>query len=130
VRDNHEGMPEVLRTYERDGMYFGVVRLHTASDSAAFEFGVEKAGYLAIKRILECRPFASMPGVRHSFYFTGNYTREKLGREPVKIGIRVEAGTNGKNFYFDCPTTLANNLRWFIEMQPLREADALRRVAG
>lgn len=128
MRDNHDGMPEIVDAYERDGLYFGIVRVHTPSESAAFEFGVEKEGHLALRRILECRPFGSLPSLKHTFYFTGNYGREILDEEPARIGIRVEEGMNGKQVFFDCPTPLASNLRWFFEMTDLREAHALRRL--
>jgi len=128
LRDNHEGMPEIVGTYERDGLYFGVIRLQTPAENAAFEFGIEKRGYLALRRILECRPFGSLPGLKHSFYFTGDYGRKKLDEEPVTIGVRAEEGINGEKLFFDCPTSLASNLRWFFQMKDLGQASALRRV--
>ena len=42
MRDNHEGYPELLDAYERDGLYFGAVRLIIAGEVAAFEFGLDK----------------------------------------------------------------------------------------
>lgn len=108
MRDNHEGMPEIVDAYERDGLYFGVVRVHSPSASAAFEFGVEREGHLALRRILESRPFGSLPGLKHAFYFTGDYGRETLDQEPVRIGIRVEERMSGKKLFVDSPTTLAS----------------------
>lgn len=122
-------MPEIVSTCEREGLYFAIIRVQAGGEAAAFEFGVERAGYAALKRILECRPFGTMPGVKHSFYFTGSYGRKKLGREPVTIEIRVEEGMNGRNLSFDCPTSLASNLRWFFQMKDLKEAGTLTRVA-
>lgn len=104
------------------GFYFGVVRVQTSSETAAFEFGVAREGYLALRRILESRPFGSMPGVQHSFYFAGDYGRDS-------IGVRIEQGVNGKKLSFDCPTSLVSNLLWFFRMKDLREAEALKRVA-
>ncbi len=52
MRDNHVGMPETLKAYERDGFYFGAVRIVVAKETAAFEFGVDQAGYLALRKIL------------------------------------------------------------------------------
>ena len=123
MRDNHEGMPEIIAAYERDGLYFGVVRVKTTQESAAFEFGVERQGYIALRRILECRPFGSMPGVKHSFYFTGSHARDS-------ISVRVEEGINGKSLSFDCPTSLLANLLWFFQMHDLQEAAALKRVTA
>jgi hypothetical protein len=51
LRDNHEGMLEIVTAYERDGFYFGVVRVQTPSETAAFEFGVAHEGYLALRKI-------------------------------------------------------------------------------
>ncbi len=122
-------MPEIVATYERSGLYFGIVRVQAGGDDAAFEFGIERKGHATLKKILECRPFGSMPGVKHSFYFTGSYGRKKPGEEPATIEIRVEEGMNGRNLSFDCPTSLASNLRWFFQMKDIKEAGALTRVA-
>jgi len=128
LRDNHEGTPEIVSTCERDGMYFGVVRVQTPTEDAAFDFGVDRGSHLALQRILECRPFGSMPGIKYRFYFIGNYSRRKLHEEPVTIGIRVEADKNGKKVLFDSPASLASNLMWFLQMKDLREGDNLRRI--
>jgi len=45
MRDNHEGYPELLEAYERDGLYFGAVRLIIAGEVAGFEFGLDKRGF-------------------------------------------------------------------------------------
>jgi hypothetical protein len=128
MRDNPEGYLELRDAYERDGLYFGVVRVHTPSDTASLEFGVEREGYLALRRIFESRPFGSMPGVKHRFYFTGSHSAEKLAHQPVEIGIRIEEGMNGKSLYFSCPLPLAKNLKWFLYLKDLQEATALKRV--
>jgi hypothetical protein len=107
---------------------FGVVRVNTPSEAASIEFGVEQAGYLALRRIFESNPFGSMPGVKHSFYFTGSHSKEESAHEPITIGIRIEEGRNGKNLYFPCPLSLAKNLKWFLQLKDLREAAVLKRV--
>jgi hypothetical protein len=70
-----------------------------------------------------------MPNVAYRYFFTGTYTRKKLGQEPVTIWIRVEQGSSSKNFEFDCPTSLASNLRWFESLSDLSQASQLKRVA-
>ncbi|HEY2391002.1 MAG TPA: hypothetical protein VGK22_07490 [Candidatus Angelobacter sp.] len=57
MRDNHEGYPEIVSAFERGGLCFGVIRLTLPSDSAAFEFGVDRDGYGSLQRILQTRPF-------------------------------------------------------------------------
>jgi hypothetical protein len=128
MRDNSEGYLELRNTYECDGLYFGVVRVRTPSETASIEFGIEQAGYLALRRILETRPFGSMPGVKHSFYFTGSHGQEKSAYEPVNIGIRIEEGMNGRNLDFPCPLSLAKNLKWFLYLKDLQETAGLKRV--
>jgi len=128
MRDNHQGYPEIVAVNERDDSYFGVVRLTLPSDSAAFEFGVDRQGYGALKRILQTRPFDQMPACPYRYFFTGNCSRKAKNAEPVTIVVRVEQGTKSKNFDFDCPTSLASNLRWFFALKDLNEAAALKRI--
>jgi hypothetical protein len=128
MRDTPEGYLELRDAYERDGLYFGVVRVRTSSEAASLEFGVERAGFLALRRIFECRPFGSMPGVEHRFYFTGGHSQERLPHEPISIGVRIVESMNGKNLWFKCPLSLAKNLKWFLYLKDLQEAAALRRV--
>ena len=37
MRDNHDGYPELLDAYEREGSYFGAVRVIVTGEVAAFE---------------------------------------------------------------------------------------------
>jgi hypothetical protein len=128
MRDNHQACPELMATYERDGLYFGVVRVTLPSDSAAFEFGVEQKGYEALKRILQTRPFDQMPGIAYRYFFTGSYGRKLKDAEPVTIAVRVEQGTASKNVDFECPISLISNLKWFFSLTDLNEAAALKRI--
>jgi hypothetical protein len=128
MRDNPKGYLELRDAYERDGLYFGVVRVRTPSEDASIEFGVEREGYLALRRILESRPFGSMPGVKHSFYFTGSHSKEESAYAPITIGIRIEEGINGKNLDFPCSLSLARNLKWFLQLKDLEKTAALKRV--
>src|SRR3569833_2485854 len=122
-------MLEIVAAYERDSLYFGVVRVCTSSETAAVEFGVHRTGNQALRKILDTRPFGSLPGVKHSFYFTGSHSKEETDQENVSIGVRIEEGMNGKNLWFGCPVPLAKHLKWFLQMKDLREAAALDRVS-
>jgi hypothetical protein len=127
MRDNHQGYPELVSAYERDGLYFGVIGLSLPSDSAAFEFGLDGKGYEALKRILQTRPFDQMPGVPYKYFFTGSCSR-KLKDGPVTVVIRVEQGTTTKNLHFDCCNSLASNLVWFFSLKDFKDAAVLKRV--
>ncbi len=128
MRDNHQGFPEIRQAYERDGFYFGVVRVETKDEIASFEFGVEYKGYLALRRILESRPFDNLPGTKYRYFYAGTYSRRVLGQEPVTIGVRIEQGEAAKVYEFDCPTSLASNLRWFESLPDFTAAAALKRI--
>jgi hypothetical protein len=129
MRDNHQGYPELQNAYERDGLYYGVVRIALSTETASFEFGVEETGYTALKRILQARPLENSVGAgRYRYFFTGRLSRKKFGEEPVSVGIRVEQGDKAKTFDFDCPTSLASNLLWFQSLTDIAQASELKRI--
>ena len=59
MRDNHEGYPQLLDAYERDGLYLGAERLIIAGEVAAFE--LHQAGAVATSA-RETEQLASYPG--------------------------------------------------------------------
>ena len=128
MRDNHEGYPEIVRAYERDGQYFGAVRLDRSGETATVEFGVSAAGYSALKRILSARPFDSLPGVPYRHFFCGSYTSSKPGQDVFAFAIRVEQGETAKNVQFEGPKTLLASLLWFQRLESLGETSALKRL--
>ncbi len=128
TRGTHLGMPEILKAYERDGFYFGVVRIVLSGGTAAFEFGMDRAGYSALRRIFQTRPFSNMPGIEYRYFFTGTYGSRKKGEEPVTFEIRIEQGVNATSREFDGPTSLVSNLRWFMKLKDLRDASQLKRL--
>ena len=127
-RDNHEGMPEIVAAYERDGHFFGVVQVMLDGEPHAFEFGVDNPGYLALRNVLQFRPFDMLPGVPYRYFFGGGLGR--LGQEggPVRFDVRVEQGRDAKHFEFEGPWELGANLRWFMELRRHEDATHLRRV--
>jgi hypothetical protein len=131
MRDNHEGCLEILAAYERDGQYFGAVKVVCSDEVASLEFGVSQKGYFTLKRILACRPFSSMPGIQHRHFFCGDY-RSALEPTPniFKIGIRIEQNDRAKKFEFTGPKALLANLVWFMRLKSLEEASELRRLDG
>lgn len=67
MRDNSKGMLEILAAYERDGDWFGAVRLPINGEEA-LEFWIGQAGYGALRIILQSKPFAVTPGVPHRYF--------------------------------------------------------------
>jgi hypothetical protein len=127
MRDNHDGCPELLDAYERDGLYFGAVRVTVAGEAAAFEFGVEQRGYVSLKQILQTLPFD--PLGKHSYFFKGNFSKREPDSDTVSFGVRIEQGANGKGFDFDGPVSLVSNLLWFQSLKDFQAAGALRRLS-
>jgi hypothetical protein len=127
MRNNHQGYPELLSTYERDQFHFAVVRVDFPDEITAYEFGVERSGYHALTKILQTQPFDRLG--EHRYFFTGRFGRKKLNSEPVTFGVRIEQNGVSKNFDFDGPTSLVSNLRWFLSLKSPHEASALVKIA-
>ena len=127
MRHNHEGMPEILSAYEKDGSYFGIVQVEIESKSIAFEFGVDVSGYRALRRVLQERPFETTAASPYRYFFVGSYgpTEET---EVLKFEVRIEQGREGKQFPFKGPPALLSNLFWFQALEDLTDAAHLRRV--
>jgi hypothetical protein len=128
MRDNHGGYPELVDAYERDGSYFGVVRVTVADQVAAFEFGVEQRGYIALKQVLQTHPFD--PLGKHRYFFKGNRSKGKPDSDVVSFSVRIEQGSDGKGFdNFRGPISLVSNLLWFQSLKHLQDAAALKRLS-
>jgi hypothetical protein len=125
MRDNHHGMTELLTAYERDGQWFGAIEVTLGSESRQFEFGVQQAGYLAFKRILDSRPFDDLPGLKRRYFVTGRASRVPE-EDHCKIGIRIEQERSSKSFDFDVPISLGSNLLWFKQLVDFSDAAHLR----
>ncbi len=125
MRDNHEGMPEIIEVFEVDGQYFGVVGVEIGGESRKFCFGVSQAGYRALKRVLQLRPFDSSPGLKYHYYFAAVYRKAK---DSLEMQIRVEQGKNGKQCAAHAPKDLLANLRLFMELKDFSEAAYLSDV--
>jgi hypothetical protein len=125
MRDNHDGYPELLDAYEREGYFFGAIRVIVAGEMAAFEFGLEKRGYISLKRILQSRPFE--PRGQYRYFFRGNFSEPETALDVVRFSVRIEEGTNGKAFYFEGPISLVSNLLWFQSLKDLEPTATLKR---
>jgi hypothetical protein len=129
MRDNHDGYPEIVNAYEREGQYFGALRVVIADATLVVEFGVSEAGYHALKRILDARPFDSMPGIPQRYFFTGSFTGAVNAEQNSFIfRIRIEQGTAAKQFEFSGPKSLLENLLWFQKLKSTEEISHLQRL--
>ncbi|HYE73115.1 MAG TPA: hypothetical protein VEF04_07290 [Blastocatellia bacterium] len=67
MRDTNEGMPEIVDAFEKEGQYFGVIGIELNGTHQKFQFGISQAGYRALRKILQLRPFDTMPGVKQRY---------------------------------------------------------------
>lgn len=128
MRDNHEGMPEIVDAFEQDNQYFGIVGIEISGELRKFRFGVSQAGYRALKRVLQLHPFDSLAGLKHRYYFAEAYWKLE-GSSDCGMKIRVEQGKNGKQVDVRVPKDLLANLRWFAELKDFSGAAHLPEVA-
>lgn len=128
MRDNHDGMPEIVDAFEDDGQYFGVVGVEIGGESRKLRFGVSQAGYRALKRVLQAHPFDSLPGLKHRYYFAEAHWNVEDSSD-CGMRVRVEQGRNGKQFDVRAPKDLLANLGWFAELKDFSEAAHLPEVA-
>lgn len=120
MRDSHKGMPELMDAYERDGQYFGAIRLELEETGHAVEFGLTSGGYRAVKAILSLRPFDRMPGLHYRYFYTGAI------RKGIAV-IRVELGGVSKQLDVKVPQDLVANLLWFKSVEDPEDLAHLER---
>jgi hypothetical protein len=127
MRDNHEGMPEIIDAFEKEGLYFGVVEITLGEICKQFQFGVSLNGYRALRKILQLRRSDSLPGLEHRHFFARSYGKIPDSSD-YKVDIRIEQGKYGKKIEARVPKDLLANLVWFSEIRDFTEAAHLPTV--
>ncbi len=132
MRDNHEGMPEIVDAFKDDEQYFGVFAVEIGGVIKKFHFGVTRQSYLTLKKVLQLRPFDMMPGLKHQYFYAGGSFRlidtETLELGDCEIAIRVEQSKNGKTVSLEAPKELMQNLKWAKQLKEFSEAAHLLEV--
>lgn len=121
MRDNHEGMPEIVDAFKQDGQFFGVVGIERQGVAKKFRFGISQAGYHALKRVLQSRPFDSMPGLQRRYYFAGAHWKI-TGSLDRGTYVRVEQNKDARQIEMRMPQDLLANLIWFAELKDFTAA--------
>ena len=125
MRDNHEGLPEILSVSERDDQYFSTVSVAILGVTRHIEFGIPLDGYRALKRITQTRPFDLMPGLNYRYFIAHGFGRIP-GREVSNAFFRIELGRDSKQISAEIPEGLAQNLKWFVELSSFDQASHLK----
>jgi hypothetical protein len=120
MRDNHEGLPEIVDALEKDGQYFGLVQLDRRGELGRFRFGVNREGYLSLRQVLQLRPFDQMPGLKCRYFFVP--TVRRLDGNRAMMTIRVEQGRDGKQVQLEALRDVVANLMWFYELKDWSKA--------
>ena len=120
MRDNHEGLPEIVDALEKDGQYFGFVQLERHGERGRFRFGVSREGYISLKQVLQLRPFDQMPGLKCRYFFVPGARR--LSENRAMMTIRVEQGRDGKQVEIEALRDVVANLMWFYELEDWSKA--------
>src|SRR5438552_13933518 len=97
MRDNHEGMLEFIDVFESDEHYFAVVE----HQSRKFKFGVSRAGYRAIRKAMQFRPFDMMPGLKYRHFYVGS--QKTAHAEIYWMEVRTELGRDATKERIDIP---------------------------
>ena len=124
MRDNREGMPEIVDALEESGRYFGVVQLEREGVHKHFRFGVSQDGYSALKRTLQVRPFEQIAGTRYRYFFVPTTSFHPESRSLMMV-VRVEHGRDGKQVEIESPRDLIATLKWFDELDDWQKAQHL-----
>ena len=123
MRDNHDGLPEILDATEQDGHYFCLVQLEREGKQKRFRFGVGHDGYSALKHVLQLRPFDQTPGVRYRYFFVPSVQR--LEGDRMKMAVRVELGKVSKQVDIEAQREVVAHLMWFYELDDWAKARGL-----
>jgi hypothetical protein len=120
MRDNHDGLPEIVDAFEEGGLYFGVVRLERRGEEKRFRFSVSREGYISLKQVLQLRPFDHMPGLKCRYFFSPGARRLDNGR--AMMTVRVEQGRDGKQLEVEALRDVVANLMWFYKLDDWNKA--------
>lgn len=127
MRDNHEGMPEFIEAFKKDGGYVAVIAATDGSRERRFQFSLSVQGYKALKRVLQERPFDLMPGLKYRYFYSGSH--KCAPDEKYQMAVRIELERDAKQKDFDIPKDLHANLLWFQRLDSLAEAEHLEITA-
>lgn len=113
MRDNHDGMPEFIDAFESDGHYFVIIEIEIEKVFKRFQFGVSRASFLALSRVLQLWPFDMMPGVKYRYFYA-----RSSGIDEYKMTVRIEQERDSTTVKkIAIPKDLHANLLWFNRLR-------------
>jgi hypothetical protein len=125
MRGKLDDMVEIVSAFQEGAHSFVVVAINVDGARQKFRFGITDAGYGALRKVLQSRPFDQMPGTQYRYYFTGTCGRI-AGQKMSFIEIRIEETKNGREFEFSAPDDLVANLMWWNRLTNFSQAEHLK----
>ena len=127
MRDNSEGMVEIVRSYEYAGAWHGLVRVTINGERRSLDWPLNPPARSGFSHILNLRPFDDLPGAPHRFFFAAS-VRKLPGTDLAEVGIRVEVNGKGKQIPVEVPLEFAANLVWLSQARAWSEVSQLKVV--
>lgn len=128
MRDNHEGMPELIKAFEMDGHYFVLIEIDWKPQKKRYQFGVSRKSYLILQRILQTRTFDMMPGLKYRYFYAGS--SHPLDFSTASMFVRIELGRDSTEREFEIPKELHANLLWSSQLSDPEDTSYLEIQAG
>jgi hypothetical protein len=123
--DSHKGLPEIITAFERGGRYLGVVSISIAGVKKKYEFEIDEASYLAIKRLTNLKPYGRKRGLKYHYYYAPGLERtDEASRTYCQM--RIERESQGKEFEIEAPESLIANLRQFLQIKDWKAISHLK----
>jgi hypothetical protein len=122
--DSHKGLPEIITAFERGGRFFGVVSISIAGVSKKYEFEIDEASYLAIKRLVNMKPFGRKRGIKTHYYYSPGFERNDSSQSYCQV--RIEREYQGKEFEIEAPESLTASLGQFLQVKDWKALSHLK----
>lgn len=121
MQNSSDGMIELMRAFQSELHYFAVLSVAKQGQRQSFKIGVTESGYSSLVKILQNRPFDTMPGLTYRFFFTGVYGHGIAD-------IRIQLAAQSKEFTVSIDDDLNANLVWLERISCLAEAEYLPQI--
>jgi len=125
MRDNSEGMTEIIKTYRENGNHSVVVGKIINGINKLFAFWISEKAYVLINKVLSFYPFDKLLKDDYRFFFTIGI-RKDSEKNTQFTNFRIEQGKNGKQFEFEIELQLLKNLIWFSKLEDFDQAKHLK----
>ncbi|MBN2755494.1 MAG: hypothetical protein JXR81_11635 [Candidatus Goldbacteria bacterium] len=127
MRDNSEGMPEIIKTYTENGNHFVVVGKTIDGINKSFAFWISEKAFVLINKVLSFYPFDKLLKDRYKYFFAG-CIRKDSKKNTQYTDFRIEQGKNGKQFEFEVELQFLKNIIWFSELKDFEQVKHLKEI--